>query len=80
MPEDWWRTGFNEAEQHQRYSTIPRRRCESLCRGDDFTFAGTESQLRKIEAKMHEWYEVKVRGMLGSGKRDVHEIETLGRN
>ena len=43
--------------------------------GDDFTFAGTESELRKIEANMHEWYDVKVRGILGSGKRDVHEIE-----
>ena len=25
------KTGFNEAVQHQRYSTIPRRRCESSC-------------------------------------------------
>ena len=48
--------------------------------GDDFTFAGTESELRKIEANMHEWYDVKVRGILGSGKRDVQEIEILGRN
>ena len=29
---------------------------------------------------MHEWYDVKVRGVLGSGKRDVHEIEISGRN
>ena len=29
---------------------------------------------------MHEWYDVKVRGVLGSGKRDVHEIQILGRN
>ena len=48
--------------------------------GDDFTFAGTESELKRIQAKMHEWYDVKVRGVLGSGKRDVHEIEILGRN
>ena len=47
--------------------------------GDDFTFAGTESELKKIQAKMCEWYDVKVRGILGSGKRDVHEIEILGR-
>ena len=39
--------------------------------GDDVTFAGTESELRKIQAKMHEWHDVKVRGILGSGKRDV---------
>ena len=48
--------------------------------GDDFTFAGTESALWKIEAKMHEWYDVKVRGNLGSGKRDVREIEILGKS
>ena len=29
---------------------------------------------------MHEWYDVEVRGVLGSGKRDVHEIEMLGRS
>ena len=45
--------------------------------GDDFTFAGTESE--QILAKMHEWYDIKVRGILGSGKRDVHEIEVLGK-
>ena len=38
---------------------------------DDFTFAGTESELKKIQAKMCEWYDVKVRGVLGSGRRDV---------
>ena len=48
--------------------------------GDDFTLASTESELRKIETKMHELYDVKVRGILGSGKWDVHEIEILGRN
>ena len=29
---------------------------------------------------MCEWYEVKVRGILGSEKRDVREIEILGRS
>ena len=29
---------------------------------------------------MHEWYDVKVRGILGSGKLDVREIEILGRS
>ena len=47
--------------------------------GDDFTFAGTEPELKKIRAKMCEWYDVQVRGVLGSGKRDVREIEILGR-
>ena len=29
---------------------------------------------------MHERYDVKVRGILGSGKLDVREIEILGRS
>ena len=48
--------------------------------GYDFTFVGTESELKKIQAKMLVWYDVQVRSILGSGKRDVHEIEILGRN
>ena len=48
--------------------------------GDDFTFASAQSELKRIQAKMHEWYDVKVRGVLGKGKRDMHEIEKLGRS
>ena len=33
-----------------------------------------------MRSRMCEWYSVKVRGILGSGKRDVREIETLGRS
>ena len=29
---------------------------------------------------MSEWYDVQVRGILGCGKRDVREMETLGRS
>ena len=48
-------------------------------------FTGTESELRKIISKLCEWYGVKVPGILkvpgvpGSGRRDVQEIEILGR-
>ena len=58
----------------------PETQVRVVGHGDDFTFAGTESELRKIQAKMCERYDVKVRGILGGGKRDVHEIEILGRN
>ena len=30
-------------------------------------------------SEMSEWYDVTVRGILGSGKRDVREKQTLGR-
>ena len=47
--------------------------------GDDATFAATESELRKMRPRTRDWYDVKVRGILGSGKRDVHKIEILWR-
>ena len=37
------------------------------------------SELKKIHAKRCEWYDVKVRGVLGSGKH-VQKIETSDRN
>ena len=69
--------GFDEAEQLPRYFYHPKTQVRVIVHGDDFTFAGTESE--QILAKMHEWYDIKVRGILGSGKRDVHEIEVLGK-
>ena len=45
-----------------------------------FALAGTESELKRIQAKTHERYDVKMRGVLGSGKRDVHEVGVLGRS
>ena len=72
--------GFQRGRAASTIFYHPKTQVRVVVHGDDFTFAGTESELRKIEAKMHEWYDVKVRGILGSGKRDVHEIEILGRN
>ena len=38
-----------------------------------------EEDLRWIERKMQEWYDVKVRGILGWGEGDLKEISILGR-
>ena len=46
---------------------------------DDFTFAGTEVELRKVQAKMREWHDVKVRGTLGSARRDQQDTAFWGR-
>ena len=66
-------TGSNVAEQ------LPQHHVRVVVHGD-FTFGTTESELRKMRSRMCEWYDVKVRGTLGSGKRDVREIEILGRS
>ena len=34
--------------------------------GDDFTFLGRERYLKEIGAKMAEWYDFKIRGMMGA--------------
>ena len=48
-------SGSHVAELLQRFSSIP-----SACR---FTFAATESELRKMRSRMCEWYDFKVRGI-----------------
>ena len=72
--------GFRRGRAASTIFYHPKTQVRVVVHGDDFTVAGTESELKRIQAKMHEWYDVKVRGVLGSGKRDVHEIEILGRN
>ena len=68
--------GFRRGRAASTIFYHPKTQVRVVVHGDDVTFAGTESELKRIQAKMHEWYDVKV----GSGKRDVHEIEILGRN
>ena len=82
--------GFSVAEQLQRSSTIPRISCAAstivhrpknhvrvVVHGDDFTFTAIELELRKIRSWMCERYDVNVRGILRSGRRDVFESEIL---
>ena len=72
--------GFRRGRAASTIFCHPKTQVRAVVHGGDFTFASTESELKKIQAKMCEWYDVKVRGVLGSGKRDVHEIEILGRS
>jgi hypothetical protein len=47
--------------------------------GDGFTLVGEDHHLDEIEARMKEWYEVKVKARLGPGASDAKEIDILGR-
>jgi hypothetical protein len=47
--------------------------------GDDFTFLGRERHLKEIGAKMAEWYDIKIRGMMGPDAEDDKEIRILNR-
>ena len=47
--------------------------------GDDFTFLGREKYLKEIGAKMAEWYDIKIRGMMGPDAGDDKEIRKMNR-
>ena len=47
--------------------------------GDDFTFSGVKEELVKLQILMEEWYEIKFRGIMGSGLEDIKEVVILGR-
>ena len=71
--------GFQRGRAASTIFYHPKTQVQVVVHGDDFTYAGTESELNNVQARS-EWYKVKVRGILGSGKRDVREIDILGRN
>jgi hypothetical protein len=47
--------------------------------GDDFTFLGRASELCRIKGLMQEWYQVKVRAVLGDDPEDDKRISILNR-
>ena len=47
--------------------------------GDDFTFSGTRKEQEKMRRRMGEWYDIKDRGLMGSGKDEIKEVVILGR-
>lgn len=59
------------------YNAETKTRC--VVHGDDFTFLGYKSELQKVKAKMAEWYELKVRGILGTDEGDMRVISILNR-
>ena len=47
--------------------------------GDDFTFAGVRKELDRMKNEMENWYDVKLRGIMGSGEGETREMTILGR-
>ena len=57
----------------------PERDTAAVVHGDDFIVEGVDDELDFVESVLKANYEIKVRGRLGSGERDVQEIDMLGR-
>ena len=51
----------------------------AVVHGDDFTFTGLDEDLDYILGILTDNYEIKNRGRLGTGPKDVREIDILGR-
>jgi hypothetical protein len=55
------------------------RQLRCVVHGDDFTFIGNSANLAWIADLMSQWYEIKMRGVLGPEPTDVKEIDILNR-
>jgi hypothetical protein len=57
----------------------PTTRCRCVVHGDDFTFSGYGDELKEVADKMREWYDLKVRGVLGGEDGDDTRVTILNR-
>lgn len=47
--------------------------------GDDFTFLALEGEVKRMISLMSQWYDIKVRGVLGGQEGDTEEVTILNR-
>ena len=57
----------------------PATKVRLVVHGDDITFSGTQVELEKIRGLFKKWYDVRDRGIMESGTRDIKEVVILGR-
>ena len=78
-------SGVLEGEGFNRLRSCPvafahgSRDLVAVCHGDDFVFVGLDEDLEFAREVLAKHYEIKVRGILGFGPKDVREVENLGR-
>ena len=82
--ENWYASKFAETDfvRGEACPVIFRhhgRDVDCVVHGDDFIILGDHSQLDWITAKMHEWFEIKVRARIGASPADHKEVVILGR-
>jgi hypothetical protein len=53
--------------------------CRCVVHGDDFTFLADDWEVKQLVKRMQEWYEIKVRGILGGKVGDDEDIVILNR-
>ena len=73
------RSGFEGSRAAPTTFYNPVTKVRLVVHGDDFTFSGTQVELEKIRGLFKKWYDVKDRGIMVSGTRDIKEVVILGR-
>eukprot|EP00972_Heterocapsa_arctica_P109931 16186930-Heterocapsa_arctica.AAC.1 len=73
------KTGFSKGEASPCAFFHESRQLRCVVHGDDFTTLGNDTDLDWMKKTLQQAFEVKVRGRLGSGERDVREIRILNR-
>lgn len=71
--------GFVEGASAPTVFPYPQSGTRCVVHGDEFTFLGCGDELDNIEEKMAEWYEPRVRGVLGTDEGDAKKISILNR-
>ena len=68
---------YSQCQQHKIQFDSDETRL--VAHGDDFTFLGTSVALEEVLAHFRRWWDIKLRGILGSDPEDSKEIEILNR-
>jgi hypothetical protein len=72
-------TGFKKGRSNVAVFYNEDSETRMVVHGDDFTFLGYEDELHKVLRDMEDWYEIKLRGIIGDGPKDAKEIAILNR-
>ena len=73
------RMGFTRGRASPCTFTHNTRPLDCVVHGDDFTTLGPEEDLTWFESEISKAFEVKLRGRLGGGEKDMKEIRLLNR-
>ena len=71
--------GFQQGKSAPTVFTNRDQNIDCVVHGDDFTFLGYEEDLLELIKTMTEWFDIKVRGIVGPELKDQNEITILNR-
>ena len=72
-------TGFKKGRSNVAVFYNEDSETRMVVHGDDFTFLGYEGELRKVLRDMEDWYEMKLRGIIGDEPKDAKEMAIRNR-